>query len=117
MGPRSNAPLDIRILAPRHISGYRVVGMSYGKRSIAILGAGFLVLGVALMWFLSNFFYDLFWAFLDGYHVRQADVIAYTMAHLIPFVLSAIIIAGIWFALRWELSREHQSVRAVARCS
>jgi len=63
----------------------------------AILAVGSLALGLLFMWFFSNFFYDLFWAFLDGYHVRQADVIAYTLAHIIPFVVALIVVAGLYF--------------------
>lgn len=63
----------------------------------AILGA----------WFLGNFLYDYVWAELDAGGVKQADVIAYTIAHGGSFVLALAIFAAA-IAL---LHREHSAGR------
>lgn len=75
------------------------------SRVTAILAAGFVALGFLLIWFFGNFFYDLFWAFLEKHHVMQADVIAYTLAHVVPFIFSAVLIAALYFIVRYELAK------------
>jgi hypothetical protein len=79
--------------------------MCKNKRLWSILALGALGLGMLLAWFSSNFFYYLFWAFLRGYYIEQASVIAYTLANLIPFVSAIIIVGLIYLALRYELTR------------
>jgi hypothetical protein len=74
---------------------------------------GSLLLGGLLMWFVGNFLYDLFWGLLDGYHIKQADVIAYTLAHLLPFILAAILVGLIYLILRYEFSRSHPIMTAI----
>src|ERR1700730_223671 len=81
---------------------------TYKAQLSAILAVGSLALGLLFMWFFSNFFYDLFWAYLDKHHVRQADVIAYTLAHIIPFVGAIIVVAGLYFSIRQHFSRQLQ---------
>jgi len=75
----------------------------------AILAVGSLALGLSFMWFFSNFFYDLFWAYLDKRHVRQADVIAYTLAHIIPFVGAIVVVAGLYFSIRHQFTGQLQA--------
>jgi hypothetical protein len=65
----------------------KTVPMPKWSRLAKIFIAGAIALGVAVAWFSGNLFYNLFWALLEEYHVpiKEADVIAYTLAHLIPF--------------------------------
>jgi hypothetical protein len=75
------------------------------NRILSILVLGFLFLGTVFTWFFDHVLYDLLWAFLDERDIRQADVIAFTLAHLVPFVLSAIVVGLVYVTLRHELSR------------
>ena len=76
------------------------------KRILSILVLGGLVLWALLTWFFGSFFYDIFWAFLKKRGVEQADVIAFTLEHLLPFLLAAIIIGVIYFSLRHEFAQK-----------
>lgn len=76
------------------------------RRLIVILAIGILALGFLITWFSGNFFYDLFWAFLEQHHIRQADVIAYTLAHATPFVLTAVVVVLLFFGIRYEVLRQ-----------
>jgi hypothetical protein len=76
------------------------------SRAIGFAAISVVILGAALTWFMGNFLYSLLWAWLDSQHVREADVIAYTLAHITPFLLSLLLVAGIYFLLRLEFRRE-----------
>lgn len=76
------------------------------RRIIPIVVVGAIALTFLFGWFFGNFFYDLFWAFLDEHHVKQADVIAYTLSHLVPFVLACLVVAILVIVVRYEVSRE-----------
>lgn len=84
----------------------RAEGGSPRKRLIAIVVVGVLALNVVIGRFAGGFFYDLFWAFLEQHHVRQADVIAYTLTHLASFLLARLIVAPLFLPVRYELSRD-----------
>jgi hypothetical protein len=77
-------------------------------RIIAIVVVGAVALTLIFGWFFGNFFYDLFWAFLEQHHIRQADVIAYTLSHIVSFLLACLVVAILFVAIRYELSREHK---------
>ena len=77
------------------------------KRILSILVLGGLVLWALLTWFFGSFFYDIFsGVFLKKRGVEQADVIAFTLEHLLPFLLAAIIIGVIYFSLRHEFAQK-----------
>jgi hypothetical protein len=86
--------------------------MSNGKRLWIIFGAGAVGLGIVLTWFLSNFLYDLLWAFLEDRHIKQANTVAFVLAHIIPFISSIIIVALIYFGVRYELARNLTNAKA-----
>ena len=88
-----------------------------GRRIGTLLGAGILVLGLVLTWFLSNYLYNLFWAYLDEHHIREADMIAYTLAHIVPFVLALVVVATLYLAIHFELTRQGKLVSALPQHS
>jgi hypothetical protein len=65
-----------------------------------------ILLGALVMWFSSNFFYSLFWAYTDKWQFKEADAIAYTLAHLTPFVLTVLLVIGLYFVVRYEITRQ-----------
>lgn len=79
--------------------------MSNGKRLWIIFAAGTVGLGIVLTWFLSNFLYDVLWAFLEDRHIKQANTVAFVLSHIIPFISSIIVVALIYFGVRYELTR------------
>jgi hypothetical protein len=87
--------------------GGKTVSMPKWSRLAKIFIAGAVILGVAVAWFFGNLFYSLFWALLEKWHVpiKEADVIAYTLAHLVPFAAVLVISAIFYFAVRSELAR------------
>lgn len=76
------------------------------SRAIGFAALIVIALGAAITWFMGNFLYSLLWGWPDQWHVREADLIAYTLAHITPFILSLLIVTGGFFLLRWEMRRE-----------
>jgi hypothetical protein len=70
---------------------------------IFIVGA--ITLGIFMAWFSGNFFYSLFWAWLGKWNFKEADVIAYTLAHLTPFVLTLAAAGALYIFVRHEMKR------------
>jgi hypothetical protein len=68
--------------------------------------AAAIILGALVAWFTSNFFYTLFWAYLDRWKFREADVIAYTLANLTPFTLVIVLSAVFYFFVRREMAKQ-----------
>jgi hypothetical protein len=68
--------------------------------------AGGIAVAFAVAWFTSNFFYTLFWAYLDRWKFKEADVIAYTLANLAPFTTVIILSATFYFFVRREMARQ-----------
>lgn len=68
--------------------------------------AAAIVLGASVAWFTSNFFYTLFWAYLDRWKFKEADVIAYTLANLTPFSLVIVLSAIFYFFVRREMAKQ-----------
>src|SRR5207253_7251197 len=75
---------------------------------ISIVGA--MALGSLFTWFFGNLFYDLFWAFLESHHVRQSEVIAWTLGHLTPFILAFTVVGIIYASIRYELKQSNDVV-------
>jgi hypothetical protein len=72
--------------------------------AIFILGTS--AVAVAVAWFFGNFFYSLLWAYLARWHLREADMIAYTLANLIPFSLIVLLGIGFYCLVRYEIRRQ-----------
>jgi membrane-associated protease RseP (regulator of RpoE activity) len=72
-------------------------------KRIAIAGA--LILGGILSWFFGNFFYDIFWAFLEAKNIQHVNAIAYALGHLTPFILAFVVITIIYLLIRYEFDR------------
>jgi hypothetical protein len=91
--------------------GGKTVPMPKWSRLAKIFIIGAVALGVAVAWFSGNLFYSLFWALLEEWHVpvKEADVIAYTLAHLIPFAAVLFISAVFYFVVRRELASASSS--------
>ena len=77
--------------------------MGKDGRALGIAAIGVAALGWLLSWFLSNFLYSLFWGFLGRSGVREADLIAYILAHIAPFLLALLVMVGTYLSLRWQL--------------
>jgi len=77
--------------------------MPDSKRLWSIVVAGGLVLGGLLAWFFGNFFYDLLWSYLESRQIQHSIVIEKVIGHIVPFILSAILIGVIYAVLRHEL--------------
>ncbi len=69
-----------------------------------------LILGGLFVWFSSNFFYTLFWAVLEKWNFKEANVVAYTLAHLTPFVLIILVVMAVYFIARHEIDKQITSV-------
>jgi hypothetical protein len=65
-----------------------------------------IVLGALFAWFTSNLFYTLFWAYLDRWKFKEADVIAYTLANLTPFALVVTVSTIFYFIVRREMAKQ-----------
>ena len=75
------------------------------RRIWTIVVIGVLALGTVLYWFFGNFSYDLLWAFLDDHNISHAKVIAFTLSHLLPFVLAIILVGLIYLATAVRLTK------------
>jgi hypothetical protein len=71
-----------------------------------IFVAGAIATGIAVVWFSSNFFYTLFWAFLEKWNFKEASVVAYTLANLTPFLLIVALVAIIYLFVRREIAKQ-----------
>jgi hypothetical protein len=81
----------------------RFRGMSI--RLTAILVGGSVIVGILYLWLFGDFFYDLLLTFLDQHHVGQSVVIAYTVAHVIPFLLAIIVVGSFYVIIRHGLTQ------------
>jgi hypothetical protein len=68
---------------------------SFKLKGIFVLAA--LAIGFAFEFFSGNFFYNLFWAYLEQHGYKEADVIAYTLAHIAPFLIVIGLVIGFYF--------------------
>ena len=71
-----------------------------------IFASGAITIGLAVVWFSSNFFYTLFWAILERWNFKEASFIAYTLANLTPFILVVALIAIIYLFVRREIAKQ-----------
>jgi hypothetical protein len=71
-----------------------------------IFVSGAIAIGLAVVWFSSNFFYTLFWAVLEKWNFKEASFIAYTLANLTPFILVVALIAIIYLFVRREIAKQ-----------
>jgi hypothetical protein len=77
------------------------------KRIVAIFVAGVVILGAILRWFFEHLIYDIVWALLEHYHVKQSYLMTLVLANALPFVISAIVVCLICLILRREFARDH----------
>ena len=82
------------------------------RRIWTIVVIGVLALGTVLYWFFGNFSYDLLWAFLDDHNISHAKVIAFTLSHLLPFVLAIILVGLIYLAIRYQFTQHIPPTRS-----
>jgi hypothetical protein len=75
------------------------------RLKVIFVAAAFIV-GLLFMWFSSNFFYTLFWAFLERWDFKEANVVAYTLAHITPFILIVLVVLGLYFIVRHEMGKQ-----------
>lgn len=61
----------------------------------------------------QQFLYDLFWALLETYHIKQADTVAFVLAHITPFIVSIAVALLFYFVLRYEFTRKPSDARAI----
>jgi hypothetical protein len=81
------------------------------RRLWSIFLGGGLILGALLHWFFGNFFYDIFWSFLETHNIQHEIIIAKVARHIVPFLLSALLLGMIYIALRYEfMASTRQSV-------
>jgi hypothetical protein len=73
-----------------------------------------IVLGGLFAWFSSNFFYTLLWAFMEKWDFKEANVIAYTLAHITPFILIVLVVLVAYLIVRNEMSRQSKFEQPLA---
>jgi hypothetical protein len=76
---------------------------SFKLKGIFVLAA--LAIGLAFEFFSEHFFYNLFWAYLEQHGYKEADVIAYTLAHIMPFLIMMGLVTGFYFFVRHEMTK------------
>ncbi len=54
----------------------------------------------------GEFFYDIFWAFLETHKISHADVIAYVLSHLPPFIAAIGVVTILFFVVRHDLAQQ-----------
>jgi hypothetical protein len=83
-------------------------------KAIFILAA--IAIGSAFEFFSGNFFYDVFWAYLGTHGYKEADVIAYTLAHIVPFVIVIGLVTGFYFFVQHETAKGAATPGQPQRC-
>jgi hypothetical protein len=76
---------------------------SFKLKGIFVLAA--LAIGFAFEFFSGNFFCNLFWAYLEQHGYKEADVTAYTLAHIAPFLIVIGLVIGFYFFVRHEMTK------------
>jgi riboflavin transporter FmnP len=74
-------------------------------RLAAIVVGGSVIVSIFYLWLFGNFFYDLLRTFLDQHYASQSVVIAYTVAHIIPFLIAIIVVGSLYVIIRHELTQ------------